>query len=642
MSGIEKDKSVKPAPTEEPKKTEQYNAPDHTPENSDTVIEKIQEAPIVSRDRKSTREQVENLLAELTKSTDHLSDELISRITDAVVRRVARENGSEEERTSAEIAALLFKGFKTGKMPLPVFYFYPEKWAAVCNAEDYPLQEKALGILRTRTGDMLEIVTPDDSEKLRIYDFGVGTGQKGEIILNKAIERNGRHIEYHGVDASQDMLKIAMVQMAKHIVQEALELKKAPRKVRCHSKWKQLIQFIRKFDLEYSTLQSEHLNFVFTRIFKRHCTNPEGKESEYLLKFFIARMLRLRRTDIRGKRYINELDHTVDLPLSMYAHPQQFQTFTKAEFEPQDKEGVVIFDLGSEICNQFPGKSLAMFYDLLIDPETPNHEDGIVPLEDEKNVQTNYAVLGLQLGEIPTSKRQFREMRSKMRIAYNNPAFRALTEHPFLRDDVTYIDLATGEEVHFQDIGFIYVDYEEDPEHPGYYMSTHRLYITEDVEIINALGEKTTIYGRSRAHDVFEQAVDALFDPDREEELGGRRNEILNRCNVSTKEELLAAGPQMFFSRDYSNYGNGIKIAEEILEEPSGLQETLLYPSYKPSLKQIVSLHHQNGLKIIDVYSDNEENPSYVKILSRRMTPEEKDLFDSDTVDPDIFYQAKE
>ncbi len=642
MSSIENDKNEISTKNKELEKCDKSTSTETPIEAPHDVIHHVQKAPVVSRDIQSTREQVEKLLAQLTGGSERISDDLVSKITDAVCQRVSQEKGSEEERTSAEIAKLLFEGFKKGKMPLPVFYFYPEKWAAVCQAEDYPLQEKALGILRERTGDMLDIVTPDDSEKLRIYDFGVGTGQKGEIIINKAIEKNGRHIEYHGVDSSQDMLKIAMVQMAKNIINEALTLKNETRKVRCKSKWKQLIQFIKKYDLDYSTLQSEYLNKVFTRIFNRHCNNPESKEREYLLKFLFARMLRLHRTDPREKQYIDILDEEVDLPLGMYAHPQQFQTFTEAEFEPQEKEGVVIFDLGSEICNQFPGKSLAMFYNLLADPETPDQEDEIVPLEDEKNVKTNYAVLGLQLGEIPTSKRQFREMRAKMRTAYNNSAFRALTEHPFLRDDVTYTNLKTGEEVNFHDIGFIYVDYEEDPENPGYYLSTHRLYITEDVQIVNALGEKATIYGRLRAYDVFEQAVEELFDPVREKDLGGRRNEILKRCNASTKEELLEVGPQIFFSRDYSNYGNGIKIAEEVLEEPSNLQQTLLYPSYKPSLQQIVDLHHQNGLKIINVYSDNEENPSYVKILSRRMTQAEKDLFNSGNSDPDIFYQPEE
>lgn len=546
-----------------------------------------------------------------------------------------------DEKIGEYVVKLVFDGLKTGKMPMPVFYFYPEKWAAVCGEKDYPLQKKALDILENRTGDMIDIIMPKDADRLRIYDFGVGTGTKGGIIVDQAIEKTKGKVEYHGVDASSDMLRIAMEKIATEILESAIDETKKSKPERKKSRWSALVWFLRKHNLSY-TKQPQYLGRVFQRLFTRHYANPE---SFNLLKFLFARMVSLHKSNESGLSKIEMLDKKVRLPLSMHAHPKWFQQFKQEEFQLKEKEGVVIFDLGSEICNQFPGDSIQMFHDLLSDPSTPNHEDGIVPLNDEKTVRSNYAVLGLQLGEIPQSQTHFRTMRTEMRKAYNNHAFRELTAHPFARRDIQFSDLETGEAKNLNDIGFIYVDYEEDPDNPGYYGATHRLYITEDVEVSSPKSEKLTIKGKDRAYDVYRRTIEALFDPEREEEFGGKRNEIIDRLSPTgkklTKEELLELDPKKFYSRDFSNYGNGMKIAEEVLEEEAGLHQTLLYPSYKPTLEQMVQLCHERGMKIIEVYSDNDEHPTYVKILTRRMTPEEEELYKIEPENEEIFYKTK-
>lgn len=538
---------------------------------------------------------------------------------------------------------LLFKGFESGTMPLPLFYIYPEKWADVCNTKDYPLREKALTIIQEKVGDILDIVTPEDSEKLRIYDFGVGVGKKSEIILNEAIEKNGRFIEYHGVDASEEMLRIALTQIAKNIMDRALDLKTLKCKERRANKWKNLIKFLKIYDREYS-LSPEWLNKAFKSIFAKHYNDPEKVD---LLKFMFARMISLHKGNPKEAAMIEELDTDVKLPLAMYAHPKWFQDLNPDEFIPNEKEGVVIFDLGSEICNQFPGNSIEMLHDLLPEPTTPGHPEGIVLLDEEKSVHTTYVVMGLQLGEIPTSQKHFREIRTQMRGAYNNKAFCSLTSHPFLREDIKYIDSNTKTEMKFEDVGFIYVDYEEDNDNPGYYGTTHRLYVTEDVEVHNAEGVKLHLAGKERACDVFRRTVEALFDPEKEEKLRGRRNEVMRVLGLSTKEELLATDPKVFFSKDYSNYRSGMHIAKKALnpnkdpDKEINLEQTLLYPSYKPSLEQIIQLCHERGLKIIEIYSDNEEKPTYVKILTRRMTKAEEDLYRNGDYDKSIFYTPK-
>jgi len=542
-----------------------------------------------------------------------------------------------EKQIAEYIGDLIFEGLKKGKMPMPVFYFYPEKWAAVCAERSYVLQEKAKKILRDNADKMLDIVTPENAKKVRIYDFGVGTGEKGKIVVDKAVENGNGKVEYHGVDASSDMLRIALTNMATDFMKYALSKKDENNKTRKQDRWRYLINFLRSNDLEYST-QPQYLERVFKRIFGKHCADPKKID---LLRFMFARMVSLHKKTAAGKIQALDDPTNVKLPVSLHAHPVWFQELEQSEFTPAEDEGVVIFDLGSEICNQFPGRSIEMFRSLLSDPKTPKHENGIVPRKEEKSVHANYTVLGLQLGEIPKSQEHFRKTRNEMRKAYNNPAFRDLTSHPFERPDIQYKDLESGEPVKFDDIGFIYADYEEDNDHSGYYGATHRLYITEDAEVTNVKGDKTEIRGKEAAYGTFKKMVEALFDPEREEDLKGKRLEIMRILGVSTKEELLAVDPKVFYSKDYSNYGSGIKVAEKILGEPAGLHQTLLYPSYKPTLEQMVQLCHERGMKIIEIYYDNEENPTYVKILARRMTPEEMDYYKENPNDKEIFYVPK-
>ncbi|MBA4336592.1 hypothetical protein C0416_02340 [bacterium] len=555
----------------------------------------------------------------------------------------------EVEKQIAEyIGDLIFEGFKKGKMPMPVFYFYPDKWDSVCREKTYTLQTKAKEILRDNAGKMLDIVTPENAKKVRIYDFGVGTGEKGKIVLDKAIENGNGRVEYHGVDASSDMLRIALTNMATDFIKYALSKKDENNKTRKQDRWRYLINFLRSNNLEYST-QPQYLERVFKRIFGKHCADPKKVD---LLRFLFARMVSLHKKTTA--RQIQALDDptNVKLPVSLHAHPIWFQEFEQSEFTPEEDEGVVIFDLGSEICNQFPGKSIEMFRNLLSNPKTPKHENGIVPREEEKSVHANYTVFGLQLGETPKSKKgifsqdNFKKTRNEMRRAYNNPAFRDLTSHPFERPDIQYKDLESGESVKFDDIGFIYADYEEDNDHPGYYGATHRLYITEDAEVTNVKGDKTEIRGKEAAYGTFKEMVEALFDPEREKDLNGKKLEIMKILGVSTKEELLAINPKVFYSKEYNNskegiYGGGVKVAEQILGRPAGLHQTLLYPSYKPTLEQMTQLCHERGMKIIDVYSDNDENPTYVKILTRRMTSEEVHYYKENPNDKEIFYVPK-
>ena len=558
---------------------------------------------------------------------------------------IGKAYGEVEKQIAEHIGELIFEGFEKGRMPMPVFYFHPEKWTAVCEEKTYTLQEKAKNILRENAEEMLEIITPEDAEKVRIYDFGIGTGEKGKIIIDKAIEKNKGKVEYHGVDASPDMLRIALERIIKEFLQNAIEMKTANNETRRTSKWQYLITFLKKNNLAYSS-QPEHLEKCLERIFERHYADPENVD---LIRFSFARMLSLHKRESFGMSKIEDLDDPVKvkLPISLHAHTKWFQQFDQKEFTPKEKEGVVIFDLGSEICNQFPGKSIEMFYKLLSDPKTPNHRNEIVPLRDEKSVHTNYAVLGLQLGEIPTSQTHFRTIRNEMRKAYNNPAFRELTTHPFMRRDIKYTDMETDKPVTINDIGFIYADYEEDKkDYPGYYGATHRLYITEDVEVTNVKGEKMAIKNKENAYGIFQKTVEAMFSPEREAELQGKRLEIEKVIfgeNIKpNKEDFLDLDPKVFYSKNYSNYGNGMKIAKTILgEESATLHQILLYPSYKPTLEQMVELCHKRGMKIIEVYSDNPEKPTYVKILTRRMSLNETDYYEENPDDKEIFYTIK-
>ncbi len=547
------------------------------------------------------------------------------------------EEAQEEYKKNLRVYAgnLIFEGFASKKMPLPLFYISSKKWADVCNSPEYPLQQKALNILRENVSDMLDIVTPEESERLRIYDLGVGTGQKGEIITEEAIDKNGRHIEFHGVDASEEMLRFALGKYAKKIVHKALEKKDQDPSEWKNDKWRSLIEFIRKHDLTYSDYE-EYVDQSFVSIFGKHYKDQENVN---LLKFIFARTLSLHTK--KGKallRKVQELDNKVQLPLTMCAHANWFEELNKEEFIPRKNEGLVAFNLGSEVNNQFTGISVQWFANLLVEPKIPKHESGIIPLKEEKSVNAPYAVLGLELGKICHTQEHFRVTRTQMRDSYNNKAGWSMVEHPFLNGDVTFVSSETKKVIKFEDIGFIYVDYEEDPDNPGYYGATLRLYVTEDVTIYDA--EKTPIHiaGKKSAYETFNKVADALFGTNLEKSLKGRKNAIMKSLGISTKEEFLAVGPKTFFSRDYSHYWNGIQIAETITGEPADLEQTLLYPSYKPSLEQITSLCHEKGLKVIKVYADDDELPTYVKILIRKMTPEEQVLFASGNRDPEIFY----
>ena len=532
------------------------------------------------------------------------------------------------------IGKLLFEGLESGVMPMHIFYFNPSAWNEVCGVKDYILQAKALKLLEEYTANMIDIATPPDTETLCIYDFGVGTGKKGEIIINEVTKKDGHHIEYHGVDASEDMLRMALTQTAKNLMRGTLELKDVDTSTRHASAWKDLIKFLRDHDLKYSTLSSEVLNVKLKRIFAKYLEDPENIN---LIKHLFARIVSLHKKNPGESNWISELNDDVNFPITMHAHPKLFQDFNQSEFAQKQGETTIICNLGSEICNRFPAKSLAMLSALLTEPDTTDeHPNGLIPLQDEKGIHANYTILGLQLGEIPRSQKHFRELRTQMRKAYNNPAFRTLTEEPFGQDHVTYTDPVSEKPLKFDDIGFIYVDYEEDKEHPGYYLATHRLYITEDVEIHDARDKSMTINGKQKATETFEKTVEALFK--RRKELQGKRKEIMRKLNVKSKRDLLKIDPKVFFSKDFSNYGSGIKIAEDILGEPTGLHETLLYPSYKPSLEQIVELCHQEGLKVINVFVDDKTHPTYCKILTRKMTPEEQEAFLNGNIDSNIFF----
>ena len=542
-----------------------------------------------------------------------------------------------DEAISEHRGRLLFEGFRTRRMPMPVFYIHPDKWAGVCNEKDYFLQELALNILRQHSNEMLELITPPGATKIRIYDFGVGTGEKGGIITEEAVKRNNESVEYHGVDASAEMLRIAMTQIAKTFIEEALNLKASDIHTRHASPWKDLVKFLRNYNLKYSSLSPAYLEKSFARIFSEHYKHPDLD----LIKHLFARMVSLHKKDPKQRAKINELDDDVQLPISMHAHPKWFEQFKKEEFTLRENEGVVIFDLGSNVCNQPLDQSVKRFYDVLAEPDIPDsNPDGLIPLKDETDIKANYAVLGLQLGEIPQTQKRFRELHSKITKAYNNPAFRALTSDPFLQGDIEYRDLYSGETLNFEDIGFIYVDYEEDKERPGYYLATHRLYITEDVEILNKRGESIVIKGKEKAHNAFRKTVESLF-AGRKKKIRGKGKEIMRKLRVSSKRELLKVDIKTFFSKYYGNYGNGMKIAEDVLKAPIDLEQILLYPSYKPSLEQIVTLCHEGGLKVIKVFGDNEDNPTYCKILTRKMTSAEQQAYSEGNRDVNIFFNPK-
>ena len=84
-----------------------------------------------------------------------------------------------------------------------------------------------------------------------------------------------------------------------------------------------------------------------------------------------------------------------------------------------------------------------------------------------------------------------------------------------------------------------------------------------------------------------------------------------------------------------------MKIAEDVLKAPIDLEQILLYPSYKPSLEQIVTLCHEGGLKVIKVFGDNEDNPTYCKILTRKMTSAEQQAYSEGNRDVNIFFNPK-
>lgn len=552
------------------------------------------------------------------------------------IKRPEEAKKEYEWRLAVYRGDLMLKGFKEEVMPLPIFYEDASRWVDVCGEEDYPLQEKALGILKKHGAEILDIVTPDDSEVLRIYDFGVGNGVKKTIVDNKAIEKNGRHIESHGVDSSREMLFEWVSHFAKDKLREILQIKNN-KKVRENSKWRELAEFIHKHDLKYSD-NPEKVNRKIKIILDRYFEAREQGEDFDVLKHFFARMLSLRLSVPKKRAMIKELDTKVNLPITITAHPKWFEALANKEFIPAENEGVIIFDLGSEICNKFPGNSLERFVSLLSRPQ----ETGVIPRDKEKGTSANYAVLGLEIGEIPQTQEHFRKIRTRMRKAYNHPPFVSLTTEPFRKGDLTYIDSDTNEEVDFDDIGFLYVDYEEDKDHPEYYMATHRFYITKNIAIYNKNGESMQIPGRESAENVFKKTVDALFDPARDEEVRGRRNAVLRTLNVSSKEELLNVDINRFFSRDYSHYWNGVQLAKGVLDEKNELEQALLYPSYKPTLEQIVNLCHEKGLKVINIYKDKKNNPTYAKILVRKMTSEEIDEYsaqqESGDIDNNVFY----
>jgi len=600
----------------------------------------------ISSDLKKLREFIDTCVQKKTPiDLDEETQEVLNRLKTVVDSGeidlyfdYGKVHQNLDQAISEHRGQLLFEGFKTRRMPMPIFYIHPDKWAGVCNEKEYFLQELALNILEQHTSEMLELITPPNSKKIRIYDFGIGTGEKGEIIAEQAVKRDAEHIEYHGVDASAEMLRIAMTKIANTFMEEALTLRETDIQVRRTNPWKDLIKFLKNHNLEYSSLSPAYLEKSFTRIFSGYYKNPDFN----LIKYLFAKILSLHKKDPKQQAKIDELDNDIQLPISLHAHPKWFEQFKKEEFIPEEDEGVVIFDLGSNICNQPLDQSVKRFYDALAVPELPDtNSNGLISLKDEGDVSANYAVLGLQLGEIPQTQKRFRELHSKITKAYNNSAFRALTADPFLQGDVEYRSLDSKEPLNFEDIGFIYVDYEEDKERPGYYLATHRLYITEDVEILNAEGESIIIKGKEKAHEAFQKTVEVLFagnDKKKKSAIKGKGKEMMRKLRVTSKNELLKVDIKTFFSTYYGNYGNGMKIAEDVLKAPINLEQILLYPSYKPSLEQIVSLCHEGGLKVIKVFVDNENHPAYCKILTRKMTNAEEQAYSDKDRDPNIFF----
>lgn len=564
-----------------------------------------------------------------------------------------------ERQIDEYMGDLLFEGLKKGRMPMHIFYTNYVPWFELCKEPSYTLQAKGKKILERDVPKMIEIVAPKEHDTMRVYDFGVGDGTKGKIIIDKILgmsEEKGSTLEYHGVDGSAEMLRIALNKMAEAFMQHASLMKDKKRRTWKSDRWLPLIEFLYYNKLELLN-HVEIFEKVSKTIFGKHCTDPQNVD---LLKYLFARMLNLHKKNKKDMPKLRELDNKVHLPISLHAHPVLFEDLNKEEFVPGENEGVAIFDLGSEICNRFPGKSVERFYNLLPTPKTPDHEDGLVPLSEEKSVHAAYAVLGLQLGEILETKAEKRAFRSAIRAAYNNDAFRKLTSHPFERSDVKYTNLETGEPMEFGDVGFIYADYEEDPDNQGYYGTTLRLYITEDIEITNVKNEKMIIKGKEAAYGNFKKIVEEMFseDPEVRKFWQGIRIEVATKAVVKgsadpasvTKEEMLKLDPKVFYEKDYGTYGNGMMIAAQILGKKRvdnlGLHQTLLYPSYKPTIEQMIMLCHEGGLKVIEVYSDAGENengrPSYTKMLTRKMTPEEEELYKKDPQNSEFFYSWKQ
>lgn len=570
----------------------------------------------------------------------------------------------EKERGfQKELMKILSKSYENGELDYRALYARPELWFTVVNSPNYISLRKGLGILKQNLPEIIEIAC-GDKEKAKLFDMGVGGGQKGEEIIKNFVEA-GKKIDYVAVDSVPFMLNDGTVTIVRDLLHGIIE--KAGTSEAEKSAWKPLLELVDANNLTYS--QNQALHRVLDRIFYKFAdTTRDVSKTDYnpafdYTKHLIARMLSLHKGRKSQKGIMDKLDN-MQLPLEVIPKFASIEDIDKSEFLPRKNEAVVSFDLGCRVCNQNPSKTIPGCLKYLNEPIPPKDINGPIPLEREKEVEATYAVIGFQPSHFDSSHPNFTKEAQSIKEGYKSDEFLEFLTNPFRLECSKYY--VNGKEFDFIELF----------ETPVIDLSSEQKQLEEYIqtftgnEIQAEVNSSTDIQG--------EQSVDKTVADDFQKSFNEIRNNLQKNISLDEKKKLVndfleqdstekwmehlhetAQNSNSFlmpkfrsfvkkwhtpilevrtaYEKDpedkksnlnriahYLHYNTDVtvNIGKKTFFQKKD-EEMLLHVSYKPTMEQMKGLFEANGIKIIQKYTDNPKCPKYAKFLVRRKTPQE-------------------
>lgn len=467
-----------------------------------------------------------------------------------------------------------------------------EPWIKVSDSADYRGVKLDTEMLLANLNDMIRIFWHKHAKKLRFVELGPGTGDKmtqliikllNQIRLGKLQNLVGanklKHIDLDFVDVCGAMLHLTFITLLKKIRYQIKNMQGA--QLGEDHPWKEFVDFLNvngKVFTQNEDLATLKIEKSFYAFISNELKGHNGEPIESILKYALARYFGLKKSDAK---LLDFLDNELQLPLEINPRLATFESLDGQRFQSTKETPTCIFHLGDEIMNDFPGKTLKEEYaGNLLGTATPFnkklHEQQVRKgFVDESNIDATYIVFSFQTGTLEhpnATKEEIQPDADRTLPAYNNPRFNYFVSHLFENPELSiFIDPKSGNI--FEDHTACYdivPEYCEDPDHPGYYGTTHRLIFNRDINIHITLSH--------------------------------------------TEDKEIQKETHVF------NVKKG--------------QEVFLLPSYKPTTNQVEKLCDEADIKVVDLYQDiNKTNAVFVvraktefeKEFDRQLTMLEED-----------------